>query len=102
MHNLTQETFKIKFLEIFQFDTLDLEFGIYKILAFKKQKIQNLINDLIPLILADEDPNKIYYYLLEFFSKYYNKGILYGCEKNMIPYHGEQILLHWAINFRIM
>ncbi len=96
MHNLTQETFKIKFLEIFQFENLGLKSGIYKILVFKKQKIQNLIQGLIPLILPEEEANEIFYFLLEFFSKYYKNGIFCEYEKRMNRYNGEQILLQWA------
>ncbi|MHA1987504.1 MAG: site-specific DNA-methyltransferase [Promethearchaeota archaeon] len=97
---MTQETFKIKFLELFKFDNLDAQSGIFKILEFKKQKIQNLINDLIPLILAEEEPNKIFFYLLEFFSKYYNKGFFYESEKTVIPFQEEPILLHWANKYQ--
>jgi len=96
MHNLTHESFKTKFLKLFQFDIPDFDSGIYKILLFRQQAIQDLINDLIPLILAEDEPNKIFYLLLDFFSKYYNKGIFDNSKKRIIPNDGEQILLHWA------
>ncbi|MHA2181244.1 MAG: hypothetical protein ACXAAH_07460, partial [Promethearchaeota archaeon] len=75
MQSVTQKNFENGFIKIFQFDNLNSGFGIYKILNFKIQQIQILINDLIPLILIEEKSDEIFQYLLDFFSNYYYKGI---------------------------
>ncbi|MHA2283076.1 MAG: site-specific DNA-methyltransferase [Promethearchaeota archaeon] len=92
----TRENFVNMFLEIFQFDNLNLEFGIYKILNIKRQQIQNLINDLIPLILVEENSNDLFQYLLEFFSNYYDKGLLQNNRNPKELFSGEDIFLSWA------
>ncbi len=96
MHNLTAENLKSEFLKLFQFDKLDFEFGISKISNIKKQAIQNFINNFPQLNLPGEKTGEIYHYLLEFFSRYYYKGILYNHGNLISPYDGDQIVLQWA------
>lgn len=153
--------------ELFQFDLADLDFGIYRILNFRRQEIEHFIDkDLIDKVeqklfdfsntagalLKDElkamalEINKdfgegtidnageakkqqaapkvqeylrkreellnqerqrlavddIYNHLYEFFSRYFDKGDFLstrrvsGKEKYVVPYRGEEVLLHWA------
>ncbi|MHA1932821.1 MAG: DNA methyltransferase, partial [Promethearchaeota archaeon] len=96
MEFVTQENFENRFLDLFHFGNLNSEFGICKILNFKTQQIQILINDLIPLILIEEKPNDIFQYIFDFFSNYYYKGILHDFKKKIIKFNGEEPTLHWA------
>ena len=96
MNNLPHENSKNEFLSLFQFDNLDLDFGISKLLIFKQQAIQNLIDTLPQLNLPIEKTNELYHYLREFFSKYYNKGILYDHGNRINSFNGEQVFLQWV------
>jgi adenine-specific DNA-methyltransferase len=96
MHTLPHKDFKTEFLKLFQCDNLDFEVGINKLLIFKKQTIENYINSLSQLNIPEDTMNEIYYYLQEFFSKYYRKGFFYDHINRIIPYSGEQIFLQWV------
>ena len=96
MNNLPHENSKNEFLTLFQFDNLDLDFGISKLLIFKQQVIQNLIDTLPQLNLPRDKTNELCHYLREFFFKYYNKGILYDHGNQIMPFNGEQVFLQWV------
>lgn len=152
---------------IFQFDSEDLDFGIYKIMNYKRKEIEQFINkELIDKIneqlkllneeekgkagdeleklknqikdsfgddafhngklkkefantplgkkylkqreqlngikISEELESKIYNHIFSFFSRYYDRGDFiskrrYGRkDKYVVPYSGEEVLLHWA------
>ena len=140
--------------KIFRLGSNDLDFGIYKILNYKKNEIQNFINNdlikeitnqlnlmgmeeqknlqlelentkkqLIELGIHDYEKNQkyqevktrlnkrmisaeqeilIYNHVHTFFSRYYDAGDFfskrrYGAnERYVIPYGGEEVMMHWA------
>ncbi len=91
---------KEKLKEIFQFEA-DLNFGIYRIMNYKRERIERFIeNELINEISEDLE-KEIYNHLINFFSRYYNEGDFiskrrYGKnEKYCIPCNGEEVLLYW-------
>ena len=152
--------------ELFQFDMADLDFGIYRIMNYKRAEIEKFIEkDLIEktnevfkrhaessaevlktelselrseintdfgmgtidekgvvrkhqdapkvkeyvrkqeaLRIAEHEVSEVYNHIYEFFSRYYDKGDFYskrrigGREKYVIPYNGEEVMLHWANN----
>lgn len=107
-------------LELFQFDTEDLDFGIYRILNEKRKEIQKFIDiELIDTIEREFERNfnegnfkdseilqqqkaELLNHIYQFFSRYYLDGDFisqkrYSKEnKYIIPYNGEEVLLYWA------
>jgi len=100
MSNEIHEKFKSDLLKILQSEIQDYDFGIYKILNFKRKQIQNLISNFNPLVLSEELSEDIHNFLLKFFSQYYEKGDLYykrRLNENYITYSNEnEVLLHWV------
>jgi len=100
MINEIHEKFKSDLLKIFQSEIQDYDFGIYKILNFKRKQIQNLISNFNPLVLSEELSKNIHNFLLKFFSQYYEKGDL--CynkrhnENNITCSNENEVLLHWV------
>ena len=166
-----KEKLKSKLREIFQFENEDLDFGIYRIMNYKRKEIEKFIEEeLIDKIkkqlslLSEEERNKIeeqlneisskngvkkylealekgdenrtkiyredftedikkyeklkkqmeeiriseglekeiYNHLINFFTRYYDNGDFiskrrYGRKiKYVVPYNGEEVILHWA------
>ena len=153
---------------MFQFDTEDLDFGIYRIMHHKKKEIEKFIEDdlvgaiekefkqfgevataevkkrveeikkemveslgedcLLPsgevveterkkpvakkyiaaieelrsASLTQAQVNEVYNQIVEFFSRYYDSGDFLskrrygGKDKYVVPYNGEEVMLHWA------
>jgi adenine-specific DNA-methyltransferase len=100
MINKTQEKFKSNLLKILQPEIQDQNYGIYKVLNFKRKEIQNLLNNIYPLSLSEKLSEEIYNYLIYFFSQYYKKGLLnYKNRHNkyiISNFSENDILLHWA------
>lgn len=105
------EKLKAKLGELFQMDQAELDFGIYRIMNQKRDRIEEFLeNDLLPQVRealsgvenADAVEGEVYDHLLTFFSRYYEEGDFisqrrYGREgKYAIPYNGEEVKLHWA------
>src|SRR4051794_40972990 len=96
--------------ELFQYDRGDLDFGIYRVLNQRRDEIDRFLNeDLMPTIeavfadspdaarLADEACAD----LARFFERYYDEGDFlslrrYRKDTYVVPYEGEEVLLHWA------
>jgi len=103
-----KEKLKANLREMFQFENADLDFGIYRIMNYRREEIERFIEkDLIEEIenqlkLAEELEKEVYNHLITFFSRYYDKGDFiskrrYGRnEKYVVPYNGEEVLLYWA------
>ena len=112
--NDPREQLKEKLREIFQVENEDLDFGIYRIMNYKRQEIEDFIENklikeiesqLISIgegIKSDELERDIYNHLINFFSRYYDRGDFiskrrYGSrERYCIPYNGEEVLLYWV------
>jgi len=108
-----KEKLKEKLREIFQFESQDLDFGIYRIMNYKRKEIERFIEEeLINKIreqlrfeeieITEDLEKDIYNHLINFFSRYYEEGDFISKrrfgknEKYVIPYIGEEVLLHWA------
>ena len=114
-----QENLRQLLKQLFHFENEDLDFGLYRIINYNKDKIRQFIDvDLIaevgnllvnrmipanPTLQAIEDIElEIYNHIIHFFSRYYQQGDFisqrrYGKhEKYVIPYHGEEINFYWA------
>lgn len=102
----------IKLLEhMFEIDKSDLDFGIYRIINYKRNVINKFLNeDLLALVETevkkiDSDvdgiEDRIYSHLTNFFSRYYDEGDFisqrrYKDGAYAIPYGGEEVKLYWA------
>ena len=106
--------------QLFQIEAADLDFGIYRILNYKRERVEEFINKRLPQIVnkAFQDYAKaeemaqyqvtedlkvrVYNDLYTFFSRYYEDGDFiakrrYGRrETYAIPYNGEEVKLYWA------
>ena len=114
------EKFQDLIRQLFQIEAADLDFGIYRILNYKRERVEEFINKRLPRIVneafqayaeaegmaqyqVNEDLKiRIYNDLYTFFSRYYEDGDFiakrrYGRrETYAIPYNGEEVVLHWA------
>ena len=106
--------------QLFQIEATDLDFGIYRILNYKRKQVEEFINKRLPQIVNEafqayakakemaqyqvtEDLKiRVYNDLYTFFSRYYEDGDFiakrrYGRrETYAIPYNGEEVKLYWA------
>ena len=112
--NAHVEKFQHLLRELFQFDSTDLDFGIYRIMNFKRDVIEKFIAEDLPKAISDEKDRlfngrsregieiDIFNHLYAFFSSYYEDGDFiskrrYGKRQQYaIPYNGEEVHLHWA------
>lgn len=105
MTDFTILTSKLK--EIFQIDRADLDFGIYRILNSRHERMEHYLTHTLPQIVGQrlqgnhDVQTAVYRHLLTFFSRYYQEGDFisqrrYKGETYAIPYNGEEVLLHWA------
>ena len=107
------EKFQHLLRELFQFDCADLDFGIYRVMNYKRDVIETFITDALPRTIADElrsgggrsaDAREaaVYNHLYAFFSRYYQDGDFISKrryskrQRYAIPYNGEEVYLHWA------
>ena len=116
----SSEKFQYLLREIFQFDCADLDFGIYRIMNYRRGVIEAFIAEDLPCTIADELQRgplaghgglsrealeaTIYNHLHAFFSRYYQDGDFISKrrysrrQRYAIPYNGEEVYLHWANN----
>lgn len=52
--NANQEKFQTLLRELFQFDCADLDFGIYRIMNYKRDVIEKFITKDLPKAVSDE------------------------------------------------
>jgi adenine-specific DNA-methyltransferase len=114
------EKFQDLIRQLFQIEAADLDFGIYRILNYKRKEVEEFINKRLPQIVnkafqdyakaegmaqyqvTEDLKNRVYNDLYTFFSRYYEDGDFiakrrYGRrETYAIPYNGEEVVLHWA------
>ena len=98
-----RERFQALLRGLFQFDSADLDFGIYRIMNHKREAIERYIADDLPKLIADDAIQAtIFNHLYGFFSRYYDDGDFISKrrysrrERYAIPYNGEEVHLHWA------
>ncbi len=105
LKELLKDMFKINYES-------DLDFGIYRIMKFKRKQIENFIennlksidNEKIKDLNLDQVAFKkeIYNDIYEFFSRYYDNGDFIpqsrfgGKTKYYIPYNGQEVYFYWA------
>jgi adenine-specific DNA-methyltransferase len=100
--------------QLFQLQADDqLNYGIYRIMNEKRDKVLKFINKTLPDQVRDactdltpeiarQHRSFIFSHIHPFFSRYYEKGDFmplrrYSArQKYAIPYNGEEVLLHWA------
>jgi adenine-specific DNA-methyltransferase len=106
--------------QLFQIEAADLDFGIYRILNYKRKQVEDFINERLPQIVneafqacteaeemaqyqvTEDFEIRVYNDLYTFFSRYYEDGDFiakrrYGRhEIYAIPYNGEEVVLHRA------
>ena len=108
------KNFKDLLEKIFELDKSDLDFGIYRILNIRNDKIKEFLSNDLPNKVKDalssfNDPNynmialesDVYSALYTFFSRYYDEGDFISKRRYKegvyaIPYEGEEVKLYWA------
>ncbi|MGU8595875.1 DNA methyltransferase [Clostridium perfringens] len=97
--------------QMFEIDKADLDFGIYRIINYKRNVINKFLNEDLQSSLetqikkidsnADGIEDSIYSHLTTFFGRYYDEGDFisqrrYKDGAYAIPYNGEEVKLYWA------
>ena len=106
--------------EMFQLNQPDLDFGLYKIMHAKSERVQHFIEHSLPDIIRKEFSGQgsakkkaksqevaVYDHLFRFFDRYYSEGDFLSSRfftretssqafPYAIPYDGNEIHLHWA------
>ena len=94
-----------KLYELFRIEDFELDFGIFKILQFKRKQIEKFINSEIENILdsswTQQTADTLYEHIYNFFSRYYDNGDFIikrrhsKTGKYMFLYNGEDVNIHW-------
>ena len=99
--------------QLFRADAADLDFGIYRIINYRRDQLQAFIDEELPTIVqnalgenTEQTQNQredvVYNHLYTFFSRYYDNGDFIPrrrysqTERYAIPYNGQEVYLHWA------
>jgi len=98
--------------ELFQFESSDLDFGIYRIINQKQTIIRKYIDkELVESIsqqcedinATSEETAEIFDHIYQFFSRYYDKGDYMPLHRHSlrdknyaVPWNGDEVVLHWA------
>jgi len=108
------KNFKDLLEKIFELDKSDLDFGIYRILNIRNDKIKKFLSDDLPNKIKDalrpfNNSNydiaalesNVYSALYTFFNRYYDEGDFISKRRYKegvyaIPYEGEEVKLYWA------
>ncbi|MFT4626842.1 MAG: adenine-specific DNA-methyltransferase [Myxococcota bacterium] len=91
---------------LLRLDTADLDFGLYRIQAQRRDELQRFITtDLLPRVDAavdgPDEARRAFSHLNTFFSRYYEDGHFsprprYRGDAYAVPYDGREVHLHWA------
>jgi len=102
---------------ILKLDLAELDFGIYRILNYRRTQILGFLDDTLPARvkvwtdalaqssgrqLADSEADNCYYHLHTFFARYWDEGDFIprarrgGSAAYAVPYHGQDTHFHWA------
>lgn len=103
--------------DILKMDAAELDFGIYRILAYRREQVLTYLNQTLPQriaawaaelaatsgqALADDEAAHCYYHLHTFFNRYWDDGDFIprahrgGSAAYAVPYHGQDTHFHWA------
>lgn len=97
--------------QMFEIDKAELDFGIYRIINYKRNVINKFLNEDLQSSLetqikkidsnAEGIEDSIYSHLTTFFGRYYDEGDFisqrrYKDGAYAIPYNGEEVKLYWA------
>lgn len=120
--NATDTTSQQRFLsllkhDILKLDAAELDFGIYRILNYRRTQVLAYLDDTLPQriaqwtselaqhsgqALAQSEAANCYYHLHTFFSRYWDEGDFIprarrgGSAAYAVPYHGQDTHFHWA------
>ena len=102
---------------ILKLDLAELDFGIYRILNYRRTQIMGFLDETLPTRisvwnaalatasgrqLADTEADNCYYHLHTFFARYWDEGDFIprarrgGSAAYAVPYHGQDTHFHWA------
>jgi adenine-specific DNA-methyltransferase len=103
--------------DILKLDAAELDFGIYRILAYRREQVLRYLDVNLPgridtwaaelattagKALADDEAANCYYHLHTFFNRYWDDGDFIprarrgGSAAYAVPYHGQDTHFHWA------
>lgn len=103
--------------DILKLDLAELDFGIYRILNYRRTQILGFLEGTLPARiaawttalatasgrqLADTEADNCYYHLHTFFARYWDEGDFIprarrgGSAAYAVPYHGQDTHFHWA------
>ncbi|MFZ4624528.1 MAG: site-specific DNA-methyltransferase, partial [Rhodoferax sp.] len=103
--------------DILKLDAAELDFGIYRILNYRRAQVLTYLDDTLPdriaqwctelalsggQALADSESANCYYHLHTFFSRYWDEGDFIprarrgGSAAYSVPYNGQDTHFHWA------
>lgn len=103
--------------DILKLDAAELDFGIYRILAYRREQVLAYLRQTLPQridtwaaelaatsgqALADDEAAHCYYHLHTFFNRYWDDGDFIprarrgGTAAYAVPYHGQDTHFHWA------
>ena len=101
---------------ILKLDLAELDFGIYRILNYRRTQIMGFLDETLPTRisvwnaalatasgrqLADTEADNCYYHLHTFFARYWDEGDFIprarrgGSAAYAVPYHGQDTHFHW-------
>ena len=103
--------------DILKLDAAELDFGIYRILNYRRAQVLTYLDDTLPSriaqwcaalaldggqALANTESANCYYHLHTFFSRYWDEGDFIprarrgGSAAYAVPYNGQDTHFHWA------
>lgn len=103
--------------DILKIDAADLDFGIYRILAYRREQVLAYLDQTLPQritawvnnlaatcgqALAEDEAANCYYHLHTFFNRYWDDGDFIprtrrgGTAAFAVPYSGQDTHFHWA------
>jgi len=103
--------------DILKLDAAELDFGIYRILAYRRQQVLQYLDRTLPARiqawaddlaaasgrpLAGDEAANAYYHLHTFFNRYWDEGDFIprarrgGSAAYAVPWHGQDTHFHWA------
>jgi adenine-specific DNA-methyltransferase len=103
--------------DILKLDAAELDFGIYRILNYRRDQVLAYLDTTLPghiaewadalaqtggRVLAESEAANCYYHLHTFFSRYWDEGDFIprarrgGSAAYAVPYNGQDTHFHWA------
>ncbi|HOM11763.1 MAG TPA: DNA methyltransferase [Rubrivivax sp.] len=99
--------------DILELDAADLDFGIYRVLNYRRSAVQRILGEELPARIeaalarlpgsaGDDEQARIYNALYAFFARYYDSGDFLPRQRRgkaarySVPYDGSDTHFHWA------